>query len=174
MNTLTSSRRDVMRALATLSVASVPTMAIAAPVLSCTPTDQLATDASAWDAAMALYRRAKSDCAAYERSHVEPGYEASRAKFGEDHPVMGETGWLEYREWRKVSGFDAVVKQCDIKAEAEGDALVALLKMPAPDMTALRWKLEQTFEADGEIALWSERIALTIRSDFLRLLPAEA
>ena len=59
-------------------------------------------------------------------------------------------------------------------AKAEGDAHVALLKIPAPDMPALRWKLEQTFDDDGEIALWSEKIALTIRSDFQRLLIGES
>jgi len=36
------SRRDVIRALATLSVASVPTMASAAPMLVCAPADHLA------------------------------------------------------------------------------------------------------------------------------------
>ncbi|MDR7155362.1 hypothetical protein J2W40_002189 [Sphingobium xenophagum] len=157
-----------MRALAILpAMIAMPNVASAAPLMVCAPTD-------AWDAAMARYCTSKADLATYERSYYEPNLEAQRAKFGEDHPVKGEARWLEYREWRAVSGFDAVVKQCDIMAEAEGDAQVALLRMPAPHLTALRWKLEQTFELDGEIALWVEDIALTIRSDFLRLLPGEA
>ena len=175
MTDLAMSRRAVTRALAALSVTSIPTMAIAnaAPILPREVCGDMAGDVRNWNAAMALYRRAKANCATYEHSHAEPKFEAERAKFGEDHPEQGEPRWLEYREWCAASGFDAVMEQCDILAAAEGDAQVALLRMPAPNLEALHRKLGQTFEADGEIALWSERIALTIRSDFMRLLPGE-
>ena len=175
MTDLAMSRRAVTRAIATLGVASIPTMAIAnaAPMLARAASGDIAADSRTWNAAMALYRRAKADCAAYERSYAEPQFEAERAKFGDDHPDQGEPRWVEYREWCAASGFDAVMEQCDILASAEGDAQLALLKTPAPNLEALRWKLGQTFEDDGEIALWSEGIALTIRSDFLRLLPGE-
>lgn len=173
MHEVTTSRRDAMRSLAILP-ALIAMPASAAPMLVCAPADQIAADARAWNAAMAHYHRAKADYATYDLSYVNPQIEARRAKFGDVHPVKGEARWPEYREWCAVSGFDAILDQCDKKAEAEGDAQVALLLMPAPDMSALRWKLEQAFDVDGEIVLWAEPIALTIRSDFLRLLPAEA
>ncbi len=174
MHEVATSRRDAMRSLAILpAMIAMPAVASAAPMLVCAPPDKIAADLRTWNAAMALYRQTKADCAGYERSYAEPQFEAERAKFGEDHPVQGEPRWVEYREWRAASGFDAVMEQCDILAAAEGDAQLALLKTPAPNLEALRWKLGQTFEDDGEIALWSEGIALTIRSDFIRLLPSE-
>ncbi|MFQ3895311.1 hypothetical protein [Sphingobium sp. R-7] len=168
------SRRDVIRALATLSVASVPTMAVAAPMLVCAPTDQVAADARAWNAAMTHYRKAKADGETFDRERLGPQFEAAKIKFGEERPFKGQPGWAEYKEWCEASGFSSVMDQWDEMSKAESDAHVALLKMPAPNMAALRWKLEQTFDADGEIALWSEKIALTIRADFLRLLAEEA
>lgn len=173
MTDLAMSRRAVTRALATLSVASIPTMASAAPMLVCAPSEQIATDARAWNAAMTHYLKVKADGETYDRLHVEPHYEAARAKFGAVCVMRGELRWAEYQEWCAVTGSDAISDQWEIMAHAEGGAQTALLEMPAPDMAALRWKLEQTVEADGEIVLWSEKIALSIRSDFLRLLPAE-
>lgn len=58
------SRRDVIRALATLSVASVPTMAVAAPMLVCTSTAPSAELVALIDA----YRQAS---AVSDRHHVE-------------------------------------------------------------------------------------------------------
>lgn len=164
------SRRDVIRALATLSVASVPTMASAAPMLVFTPPNPIAMEARTWNAAMAHYRKAVADGERFDRERLEPHFAAARARFGDDRPRKGAPDWAEYRDWCESSGFNAVMDEWSHKAEAEGDAQTALLRMPAPDLAALRWKLEHTFDTDGEIALWCEDIALTIRSDFQRLL----
>lgn len=175
MNEVATSRRDAMRSLAIIpALIAMPAVASAAPMLVCAPADQIAADARTWNAAMAHYLKAKADGATYDRLYADPHYEAARAKFGQVCVMKGEPRWPEYREWCDVTGSDAISDQWQIMAEAEGDAQTALLRMPAPNLTALRWKLEQTFEADGEIALWSEDIALTIRSDFQRLLIGEA
>ena len=174
MHEVATSRRDAMRSLAILpAIIAMPAVASAAPMLVCATADQIA-DARAWNAAMTHYLKAKADGETFDRERLGPQFEAARAKFGEERPFKGQPGWAEYKEWCEASGFSSVMKQWDDMAKAEGDAHVALLKIPAPDMPALRWKLEQTFDDDGEIALWSEKIALTIRSDFQRLLIGES
>ncbi|OUC54963.1 hypothetical protein CA262_08910 [Sphingobium sp. GW456-12-10-14-TSB1] len=134
----------------------------------------VAADAREWNAAMTHYRKTVADGETFERERLEPHFEAARTRFGDDRPKRGAPDWPEYRDWCVSSGFDAAMDQWQIVGEAVGDAQTTLLAMPAPDLAALRWKLEHTFEADGDIALWCEEIALSIRSDFLRLLAGEA
>lgn len=64
MTDLAMSRRAVTRALATLSVASVPTMAVTAPLLASMP---VAADAREWNAAMTHYRKTVADGETFER-----------------------------------------------------------------------------------------------------------
>ncbi|WP_167539628.1 hypothetical protein [Sphingobium xenophagum] len=123
---------------------------------------------------MTHYLKAKADGETFDRERLGPQFEAARAKFGNKQPMKDAPGWAEYKEWREASGYEAVMDRWDLMTQVEGEAHTALLRLPAPDMAALRWKLEQTFDDDGEIALWSETIALTIRSDFQRLLIGEA
>lgn len=171
MHEVTTSRRDAMRSLAILpALIAMPATVSAAPMLVCAPTDQIAVDARTWNAAMAHYRKAVADGERFDRERLEPHFEAARARFGDDRPRKDAPDWPEYRDWCESSGFNAVMDEWSHMAEAEGDAQTALLRMPAPDLAALRWKLEHTFDTDGEIALWCEDIALTIRSDFQRLL----
>lgn len=168
MNTVTSSRRNVMRALAALST-GLPTLAYATPGLVCTP----AADRGSWDAVMQQYIDAKVAGAKYDRSHVDPLYEAMKAEFG-DFALPAEGPERERcLAWRRAHNYDAVTDQSEIYADAESSTRGELLRMRAPDQAALRWKLDETF-ADGEIALWCDDIADTIREDILRLMPKGA
>ncbi|GBH29685.1 hypothetical protein [Sphingobium xenophagum] len=167
---ITPTRRAVIAGLGFMVAA--PTGAAVAPLV-CAPVEQIATDARAWNDAMAHYRKTVADGETFHREYLDPHFQAARARFGDDRPRKGEPDWPEYRDWCESSGFDAVMDKWQLEGEAEGDAQTALLEMPAPDLAALRWKLEHTFETDGDIALWCPEIALTIRADFLRLLPVE-
>ena len=132
MTDLAMSRRAVTRALAALSVTSIPTMAIAnaAPMLPREVCGDMAGDVEQRSLCITFRRR----------QYVALFHDGIEAASGAPLAIF------------QPSGFTL---------------------LPAPNLEALHWKLGQTFEADGEIALWSERIALTIRSDFMRLLPGE-
>ncbi|MFC3429954.1 hypothetical protein ACFOKK_08335 [Sphingobium fuliginis] len=151
------------------SIIATPVAASAATGLVCIPTANRGT----WDAVMQQFTAAKIAGAEYDRSHVFPLYEAMKAEFG-SFALSGE-GPMRERclAWRSAHNFGAITDQAEAYADAEYDARVELLRMPAPDLAALRWKLDETF-ADDEIALWCDDIADAIREDILRLMPKGA
>jgi hypothetical protein len=71
--------------------------------------------------------------------------------------------------------FSNLVEQ---SADAQRDALKALMDMPAPHLAALRWKLDQaiTFESDEDdeyMEAWSRSYVRQTIADYRRLLAAE-
>lgn len=63
----------------------------------------------------------------------------------------------------------------DDEAEAFGDRIAelqtGLLKMPAPDLPALRWKLDNLREPDGDLIPWVAEVVEQLFADVARLLP---
>lgn len=57
---------------------------------------------------------------------------------------------------------------------ADGEALEQLMDMPAPDLAALRWKLEQLHEGDGGMPAWTAEYIAQTYADVARLMPKEA
>jgi hypothetical protein len=66
----------------------------------------------------------------------------------------------------------------DDRSEALTDRFIAtrdaLMEMPAPDLAALRWKLDQLPDCDGSLAAWSADFVRQTFADIDRLLPAGA
>ncbi|MXO85238.1 hypothetical protein GRI38_04270 [Altererythrobacter aurantiacus] len=50
----------------------------------------------------------------------------------------------------------------------------ALMAMPAPDLAALHWKLDQLRDQDGDMESWAARYVAQTFADIARLLPAAA
>lgn len=121
MNTLTSSRRDVMRALATLSVASVPTMAIAARPSSILPDPK-------WHAAVQAEREAFREQEAYWALHMQSGVI--------NHGI-GEAAFEAIQ--------DEEAAYANLRS-AHDEALNALLLTPAPTYDAIAHKLRSAHQ----------------------------
>lgn len=56
---------------------------------------------------------------------------------------------------------------CDQSGERETE----LMNMPAPDLAALRWKLDLLREPNGDMAPWTARFVRQAFADIARLLP---
>jgi len=154
----------------------IVSLALAPPAIA-VPTGAISAVSTAgrgrWEVVMAEHVAAMTAGAEYDRTHVNPLYDAMKAKFGD--LCRPETGPLreEYREWCAAHNYEAIIAQSERYTDVESDTRVALLRMPAPDLAALRWKLDETF-ADGDIALWCDEIADAIRADIVRLMPKGA
>lgn len=116
MSEVSTSRRNVMRALATLSVASVPTLAVAAPMLVCLPDPT-------WEAALAAERAAADASELYYALHVAPAIQAHDAGTGSYAQARdAEEAWGDY-------------------TSAHAVAINNLLATPAPTLEAVALKL---------------------------------
>ena len=78
-------------------------------------------------------------------------------------------------EHLRQSGLDEAVNRSDRLFRAEREAWAALIEMPAPDLRALLWKLEQllgpdALDAEGHTPAWSEDIVSTVMADARRLI----
>jgi len=186
MKHLDVSRRAVTRALVTLPMIAVPTLACATGVAGSTGEPAMNMHATfisatasraAWDAARARYEAARAAERAFDDAVWIPAKAARKAKFGEDHWLpLGHAGRPEIEAWEKVNGFEKIYARLEEIGDALADTQVALLETPAPDLVALRWKLENTIEPgdEGDIAQWCDDIRLAIVADYQRLLPLEA
>lgn len=123
MRTLPSSRRDVMRAIAVLSVASVPTLAFATPPLICSPAHGKG-DRHAWEAAAADYQAALSAETAHPFGHTL-----------RSHPE-----------------FERINAEHDVIMATRCRSLDTVMECPVPDHAALVEKLEimvKEFDPEG-------------------------
>ncbi|MET0240194.1 MAG: hypothetical protein ABW184_09890 [Sphingobium sp.] len=127
-------------------------------------------DRCEWDTLMSQHRAAKLAGAEYDRSHVNPLYAAMKAAFGDFAIPLDDP---RRDEWRTAHNHDAIIAQNEHYADLESNARRTLLRMPSPDLAALRWKLDETF-ADDDISLWCDEIANAIRADIARLMPKGA
>lgn len=114
-----------------------------------------ASPRAAWDAAMARMTKAKAAndqfnadiwYPAYHREKVDPAYTIPES--------------VDELSDRLLDAF--------INAKAE------LMEMPAPDLAALRWKLDIALEIEenGELAPWKAHYVAQTLVDYRRLLPA--
>ena len=73
-------------------------------------------------------------------------------------------------------GYDKAEKHWEGLSDAVEAARWALIAMPAPDLSALHWKLSYILEDDGteSIAAWQSRLIEQTRADMRRLLIGEA
>jgi hypothetical protein len=124
-----------------------------------------------WDSALGVLRHAENAMGDYDRDFYDPIMAEEERLFGE---VTHKAGSNELKAWRASSGYNGICDASQRLSDAVGAAHTAMLMTPAPDLAALRWKLEQTIEPgdNGDIATWSDRIRLSIVADYQRLLPA--
>jgi hypothetical protein len=136
-----------------------------------------ATARAQWDAQWNRYQAAEEafqvfDCEVYkpleaqfeallaENGYVrgKPGFEEGRAKFLPLHGVTSEISDLQ-----------------DELSERAADEQTALLNTPAPDLAALRWKLDHLFwlepdEPDASTSSWRRKYIAQTVADYRRLL----
>lgn len=90
--------------------------------------------------------------------------------------VREELEWDAYRATPKDHPDRAVLSDlCEDSMSAEAASWRELIETPAPDLQALRWKLDQFViveqDEDHSVA-WAAPIALHVKADIQRLLPA--
>lgn len=73
------------------------------------------------------------------------------------------------------SGYEAANDRSDKLSDSESEASSALMEMPAPDLAALRWKLdyltEEARHPEGSLGCYSHRFVSQTLADIARLLP---
>lgn len=131
------------------------------------------SDRRVWDNLMAAHILARDEGAKLDRDVIDPIHAEEKRLFGDYAVGRNNPRYEEIEAWHQANGHQPVFKKWEALSDREADTKSALLRMPAPDLAALRWKLDQTFE-DDEIALWCEEIVLVMRADFARLLPEGA
>lgn len=72
----------------------------------------------------------------------------------------------------RESGMDAAEERWEALGHEVGRTRDALMDMPAPDLSALRWKLAQLRDDDGSLAGWSADFVHQTFLDVDRLMPA--
>ncbi|WP_022683733.1 hypothetical protein [Sphingobium bisphenolivorans] len=87
--------------------------------------------------------------------------------------------WLAYRKTHERLGLDAVNEESDRLCDAQGSIEAALIEMPAPDQSALLWKLEHLFGPaawDGSdfSPSWCAKWMKVVMDDARRLLGIDA
>lgn len=169
------------------SAATATAVAIPASAAAAAP----AADRSAWDAAMARYRAAEREHDAYAANIFDPAWEAEQA-FEKAHGLRHKQAdglWnRSYFERRKAfqekHGTDYCVpdhlhERMEALSDGLCDARGDLLDVPAPDLAALRFKLddilavERRHQADGgSTASYGYGYVKQTLADIARLLPA--
>ena len=161
-----TTRRNLLIAAPAI-VATVAIPALAAPTLT--------TNRTIWDATMRRYLDAVSRTNDYDRRFWTPAYEAEQA-FEKSHGLEhGKPGYWEARKEllakRDYTLPENITDEYErlITAQcAEEDALMA---MPAPDRTALRWKLDKVLECDSDDSTpcWTRKYVAQTVADYQRL-----
>lgn len=72
----------------------------------------------------------------------------------------------------RESGMDAAEQRWEALGDEVGRTRDALMDMPAPDLSALRWKLAQLRDDDGDLVGWSADFVRQTFLDVDRLMPA--
>lgn len=131
---------------------------------------------SQWETALARYQIAHEINQRYFKKVYGPASDAEQA-FEEEHGL--ERGQPEYVERRKAleqahgyrvpqSVEETTDRLCNEACAAED----ALMQMPAPDLAALRFKLEKLLASDNEgTDAWSADYVRQTQEDIRRLLP---
>lgn len=80
--------------------------------------------------------------------------------------------WARYKSMPSSARERMIGEEVERASEAEQAAWTALMTAPAPQIAALRWKLEQLLEIedDGMSASWCERLVRPALDDIARLM----
>jgi hypothetical protein len=138
MNTITPSRRNVMRALAALST-GLPTLAYAAPGLVCIP-----AGSDRWDVLLAAYSEARAAEDAYDQGTIEP--------FFAGIDTNDQTAWRQAAEPITDKMWDTLERLGDQRLDAEK----ALMECPSPDASAFALKYLIAHGNGREIDCWDD------------------
>lgn len=146
-----------------------------------------------WEAALAKLRTANTKYNDYAANVFDPAWNAEKA-FEEAHGLVHKLPngkWSPFyydrrRELQEKHGTGYLVpdymhKRNDALAEAISEAEMAVLNTPAPDLAALRWKLDELLKLEDHIgggqgstaAHYPETVNQTL-ADIARLLPPAA
>lgn len=175
MNIETTRRAFIGGTAAMAAVAASPAVAIALPA-----------DRKAWEHAMARFQVAKVEFDAFAAVFDEglEGEMAFEAAHGVVHMLPNGDFAPNYFAKRKALQAehgtaylvpDHMHERMEALSEAMGEAEMAALNTPAPDLAALRWKLDRlTVDAgksDGDMPPWAGHVIRQTLLDIARLLP---
>ena len=128
---------------------------------------------------MSSYEAAKAASDHYDAVHFFPVWEREQA-FERDHGIQwGTPGFAERRKaLQEQHGYqvpDGVHDGQERLVTVMCDAEEKVLQTPAPDLPALRWKLERIIDADPEngrgTSSWGPDYVAQTMADIARLLP---
>lgn len=161
-------RRNFIKgsAIAALSVSSLPIAATTA-----------GTDRSEWERAVRNFEQVTADAERYDREVWNPlsekldriedaaGLDRARYGFWDRRKAFMDVNPKLYHD------YSVVADEVDRRGDAVADALGEVMDTPAPDLAALRWKLDQLREPDGGLAPWMSGMVNQTFADIERLLP---
>lgn len=139
-------------------------------------------DRRAWDHAMALYKAAEQASGDYDARVFDPAY-AGECAFERAHGLIHRLpdGNFNPGYWERRQ---ALAEQYDYRVPdhvtEEHERLIALMcdaekvvhQTPAPDLAALRWKLDKVTDGGRAFQAWSDDYVAQTMLDIARLLPA--
>lgn len=162
-------RRSLIAGIPAAAVAvAIPANALAAPA-----------DRRAWEFALARYKAAEQTAETFDAETFNPLWESEKA-FEKAHGIelRGGESWTRKRDaFLREHGTahkvpDELHEQHERLWEAVGDAASEVLDVPAPDLAALRWKLDYLTDGGKDWAGW-EGMSQPL-ADIARLLPTAA
>ena len=118
---------------------------VAAPAIAAAPTSAKAH----WDMMMARRNEAERAHLQFNQRHDHVFKEAYKLFPNKNGPTSRQPG---YAEWTGRAHYEAVGQRSDDLCNAFVDADFAMIETEAPDLAALRWKIEKAFEEEGELA----------------------
>ena len=132
-----------------------------------------------WDFAIASYQAAKTASDNYDAAHFFPAMAREEAFERANGIEWGKPGFFDARiALQAEHGYqvpDAVHDEQERLVEVMCDAEEAVLQTRAPDLQALRWKLERVIDADPEkghgTSPWAPEYVAQTLADIARLLP---
>ncbi|MCT2559237.1 hypothetical protein N0B51_09595 [Tsuneonella sp. YG55] len=134
-------------------------------------------DRTEWERALRHFEKVTADAERYDRevwlplsdklNRIEDAAGLDRARFGfwDRRKAFMDVNPKLYHDYSVVSD------EVDRRGDAVADALGVAMDTPAPDLAALRWKLEQLREGDGDLSPWTAGFVRQTFEDVERLLP---
>lgn len=163
-NALTTDRRSFLVAAPLAAAAvTIPTMSFAS--------------ARPWDVAMKRLLDADAACKAYDARVFTPYYDRELAFEKARGIVLGIPGYFDKRadllvQHPNYRTPEPIHDEYERLSEAYCAEMGALMALPAPDLPALKWKLDHIIEpgSSGSTPSWSRDYVLQTTSDYQRLL----
>lgn len=171
--TIQTNRRAILAGIpAAALVSAIPASAAIAPT----------ADRRAWEHALARLKVAEQTAEDFDAQTFRPMYEHEQAvesAAGVDHSKPGF--WQERDNFIAEHGSahrvpEGINDRHDELWSLVGDAKEEVMKTPAPDQAALRYKLDYLLEDDGteSVSAWSMDYAAQTLADIARFLPPAA